>query len=109
MNLIPGRLSGNELVIAGHPMRLAADYGAERDVLVGVQPSRIDVGAEGIPAQVDLTEQLGDSVIVDLQLGATRVRAKLPERTRLAEGLQVHVRFDAADVHLFDPQTHRRI
>jgi ABC-type sugar transport system ATPase subunit len=48
-------------------------------------------------------------VIVDLQLGATRVRAKLPERTRLAEGAQVNVRFDAADVHLFDPETHQRI
>jgi ABC-type sugar transport system ATPase subunit len=109
MNLIPARLRGNEVVIADHRMRLDADYGRERDVLVGVQPSRIEVGAEGIPAQVDLTEQLGDSVIVDLQLGATRVRAKLPERTRLAEGAQVHVRFDAADVHLFDPETHQRI
>ena len=109
MNLIPGRLSGNEVIIAEHRMRLDADYGRERDVLVGVQPSRIELGADGFPAQVDLTEQLGDSVIVDLQLGATRVRAKLPERTRLAEGAQVHVRFGAADVHLFDPETHRRI
>jgi multiple sugar transport system ATP-binding protein len=67
------------------------------------------VGAEGIAAHVDLTEQLGDSVIVDLQLGATRVRAKLPERSRLAEGARVHVRFDAADMHLFDPETHRRL
>ncbi|HSU42765.1 MAG TPA: ABC transporter ATP-binding protein [Casimicrobiaceae bacterium] len=109
MNLIPGRVSGNEVVIADHRMRLDGDYGTGRDVLVGVQPSRIDVGAEGIAAYVDLTEHLGDSVIVDLQLGATRVRAKLPERTRLAEGAQVHVRFDAADVHLFDPETHRRL
>jgi ABC-type sugar transport system ATPase subunit len=109
MNLMPGRLSGHDVVIADHRMRLDADYGAERDVLVGVQPSRIEVGAEGIAAHVDLTEQLGDSVIVDLQLGATRVRAKLPERSRLAEGARVHVRFDAADMHLFDPETHRRL
>jgi ABC-type sugar transport system ATPase subunit len=109
MNLCPGRMSVNEVIIAGHRMRLDADFGRDRVVLVGVQPSRFELGAEGFPAQVDLTEQLGDSVIVDLQLGATRVRAKLPERTRLAEGAQVHVRFGAADVHLFDPETHQRI
>ncbi len=109
MNLIPARLAGREAAIEGHRLQLESDYGAEREVLLGVQPSRIDIGAEGIPAQVDLVEHLGDSVIVDLALGATRVRAKLPERTRLAEGANVHLRFDASDVHLFDPQTRQRI
>ena len=109
MNLIPARLSGREVAIDDHRLQLESDYGAARDVLLGVQPSRIDVGPEGIPAQVDLVEHLGDSVIVDLALGVTRVRAKLPERTRLSEGDNVHLRFDASDVHLFDPKTRQRI
>ena len=109
MNLIPARLAGREVAIDGHRLQLEIDYGVEREVLLGVQPSRIDVGADGIPAQVDLVEHLGDSVIVDLELGTTRVRAKLPERTRLSEGANVHLRFDASDVHLFDPQTGQRV
>ena len=109
MNLLPARLAGRDVVIEGHRVSLAVDHGRERDVLVGVQPSRIEIGANGIPAQVDLLEQLGDSVIVDLMLGSSRVRAKLPERTRLAEGAHVHLRFDPADVHLFDPATRKRI
>jgi len=109
MNLLPARLEGRDVVIEGHRISLAVDHGSERDVLVGVQPSRIEVGGDGIRAQVDLLEQLGDSVIVDLTLGASRVRAKLPERTRLAEGASVRVRFDPADVHLFDPATRKRI
>ena len=109
MNLLQARLAGREVVIEGHRVSLGVDHGSERDVLVGVQPSRIEIGADGIPAQVDLLEQLGDSVIVDLTLGASRVRAKLPERTRLAEGAHVHFRFDPADVHLFDPATRKRI
>ena len=109
MNLIPARLAGREVAIDSHRLSLPVDHGPERDVLLGVQPSRIDVGDGGVPAQVDLVEHLGDSVIVDLALGSTRVRAKLPERARLAEGTRVHLRFDAADVHLFDPVTRRRI
>ena len=109
MNLLPARLEGRDVVIEGQRISLAVDHGSERDVLVGVQPSRIEVGGDGIRAQVDLLEQLGDSVIVDLTLGASRVRAKLPERTRLAEGASVRVRFDPADVHLFDPATRKRI
>jgi ABC-type sugar transport system ATPase subunit len=109
MNLLPARLAGRDVVIEGHRVSLAVDHGRERDVLLGVQPSRIEIGSDGIPAQVDLLEQLGDSVIVDLALGSTRVRAKLPERTRLAEGAGVHLRFDPADVHLFDPATRKRI
>jgi ABC-type sugar transport system ATPase subunit len=109
MNLIPAIVNGGEALIDGHRLALAGDYGRQRPVLLGVQPSRIHVADEGIPALVELTEQLGDSVIVDLQLAATRVRAKLPEATRLAEGTRVHLRFDPADVHLFDPDTRKRI
>ncbi|HSC22488.1 MAG TPA: ABC transporter ATP-binding protein [Casimicrobiaceae bacterium] len=109
MNLLPARLAGHDAVIEGHRVPLASDHGSERDVLLGVQPSRIEIATDGLPAQVDLVEQLGDSVIVDLALGATRVRAKLPERTRLAEGARVHLRFDPADVHLFDPATGMRM
>ena len=108
MNLIPARLAGRDVTIDGHRLSLPFDYGRQGDVLLGVQPSRIDIGVDGIPAQVDLVEHLGDSVIVDLALGSTRVRAKLPERTRLAEGANVHMRFDPADVHLFDPATRQR-
>jgi ABC-type sugar transport system ATPase subunit len=109
MNLIPGSVAGDELRVNGYALRLPAGYGQERRVVAGVRPSAISLGREGLPAQVYLTEQLGDSVIVDLDIGGTMVRAKLAQRTRLEEGVQVNLRFEPEDVHLFDAATRKRI
>ena len=109
MNLIPASVAENELRVNGHALRLPASYGSERRVVVGVRPTAIRLDGEGMPAQVYLTEQLGDSVIVDLDLGGTMVRAKLAQKIRLAEGARVNLRFEPADVHLFDAETRKRI
>jgi ABC-type sugar transport system ATPase subunit len=74
-----------------------------------LRPSALRLDGAGVPARVYLTEQLGDSVIVDLHLGDTLVRARLPEKTRLAEGAEVRLGFDAADVHLFDRDSGARL
>jgi ABC-type sugar transport system ATPase subunit len=110
MNLLPGVLCGRALRVGQHAVALARDYGStERPVMLGVRPGAFRIDGAGIPAQVDLTEQLGDSVIADLRVADTLIRVRLPERTRLAEGTQVRVTFDAEDAHLFDPETHARL
>ena len=109
MNLIPGSVAGSELRMNGHALRLPATYGEERRVVAGIRPGAIRLDGEGLPAQVYLTEQLGDAVIVDLDIGGTMVRAKLAQRTRLAEGARVNLRFEPEDVHLFDAATRKRI
>jgi ABC-type sugar transport system ATPase subunit len=110
MNLLPGVLRGRTLRIGQHVVALAQDYGStERPVMLGVRPAALRIDGAGIPAQVDLTEQLGDSVIADLRVSDTLIRVRLPERTRLAEGTQVQIAFNAEDAHLFDLETHARL
>ncbi len=109
MNLIPARVRGASLVIAdGHALKLPQDYG-ERPVVLGLRPTALRLGGPGVPARVYLTEQLGDGVLIDLHVGDTMVRARLSEKTRLAEGAEVGLAFDPADVHLFDRESGRRL
>jgi multiple sugar transport system ATP-binding protein len=109
MNLIPARVAGVDLRVGEHAVPLARDFGREREVMLGLRPTAVRLDGAGIPARVDLTEQLGDSVIVDLHVGETMIRARLPEKTRVAEGSQVRLAFDPADVHLFDPESRLRL
>ena len=110
MNLLPGTISGRDLKIGTHAVALHENYGStERRVMVGVRPGAFRIDRAGIPAQVDLTEQLGDSVIADLRVAETLIRVRMPEKTRMPEGAQVRIAFDSEDVHLFDPETRMRL
>jgi ABC-type sugar transport system ATPase subunit len=108
MNFFPAQLHGRSASIAGHSIPLQTDYG-QRDAVLGVRPGAIRIAESGITARVELVEQLGESAIVDLQAGATAVRARIDSRVRLREGDAVHLAFDGEDVHLFDAQSHQRL
>ncbi|MFN0160975.1 MAG: ABC transporter ATP-binding protein [Burkholderiales bacterium] len=103
MNVLPARLAGGSIVIG--EARIAAPRLAslgEKDIMLGVRPSEVEIGADGVAATVTLCELLGDDVIVDLDVGGLLVRAKVPGRTRVAEGERVNARFDPDRLHLFE-------
>ncbi len=109
MNLIPARCSGGTVTIAGHRLETNLKENGERDVVVGIRPGAIRIVADGIPATVELVEDLGDTAILDLNCGGTFIRARVnggdvpPEGTRLSIGAR------ANDIHLFDKVTRRRL
>ncbi len=110
MNVLPARVAGGRAAIGTtsfHAPALAAL--GERDVTLGVRPSDVALGADGMPATVTLCELLGDDVIVDLDLGGQPLRAKVPGRSRRAEGERVQVRIDPARLHVFDRASGARI
>jgi multiple sugar transport system ATP-binding protein len=109
MNLLPATVAGRRLELGAHAVELERDYGPARAVLLGLRPSALRLDGDGVPARVYLTEQLGESVIVDLHLGDNLVRARLPEKTRLAEGAEVRLGFDASEAHLFDAASGARL
>jgi ABC-type sugar transport system ATPase subunit len=80
-----------------------------QDALLGIRPSDVLLGAEGMPATVTLCEVLGEEVIVDLDLGGRLLRAKSPGRRRIAEGERLHVRLEADRLHVFDRASGKRI
>jgi ABC-type sugar transport system ATPase subunit len=110
MNVLPATLSGGRALLgdASFEAPRLASLG-EREVVLGIRPSEIALGAAGLPAVVTLCEVLGEEVILDLEVGGLMLRAKSAERRRVAEGERIHVRIDPAKLHVFDRASGRRL
>jgi ABC-type sugar transport system ATPase subunit len=110
MNLLPAQVEGGAIIIAGHKMA-AAEYGAAlpREVVVGIRPSHIRLAQDGLPARLLLSENLGESMLLNVDAAGAIVKLRLGEVCHIATGAALRLAFDSAHIHLFDPQSHRRI
>jgi multiple sugar transport system ATP-binding protein len=136
MNLLRGRLELIDgrvhVVLGGQHLVLPDDVLAARpilagwvdeDVVVGIRPESLCVGAGGLALQVVLVEALGSDVLVHLATDAPRVTvsdafdgeddaglearitARLPPDTPVAVGDLLRVAVDMQRIHVFDPET----
>jgi ABC-type sugar transport system ATPase subunit len=108
MNLLAGRLENGSPVVAGHtlPLKLANVSG---DVTVGIRPSAIKLGTEGIPATVELIENLGDTAIADLKFEGGTARARIAHAEVHKEDEAVCMSVETKDIHIFDPASGERL
>jgi multiple sugar transport system ATP-binding protein len=108
MNLVPARLREGTAEIEGAVLTLPSlkGYGT-REVVLGVRPSGVRIGGEGLPATVMMTEALGEVSYADLAVGELLVRAKVSERP--AERAQVRIQLDPEVLHVFDRQSGLRL
>lgn len=110
MNLLPARFEDGAVSIAGERIALARDIArAPGEVVVGIRPSHIRLADSGIPARVVLSENLGESMLINAETDGTPIKVRLPEVRRIEDGESVRLAFDPASIHLFDPETKRRI
>jgi ABC-type sugar transport system ATPase subunit len=109
MNLIPARYKDGGVEIAGHRLETALRNGGERDVVVGIRPGAVRIGAKGIPAIVELIEDLGDTAILDLNCAGTLIRARVSDGDVPREGAALSILARPNDIHLFDKITRRRL
>ena len=110
MNLLPAWFADGAVEIAGE--RVALPRRIERapgEVVAGIRPSHIRVSETGTPARVVLSENLGESMLVNAEIEGAPVKVRLPEVRRIEDGETVPLAFDPDHIHLFDPQTKRRI
>ncbi len=108
MNLLAAKLSPDAIEVAGHRLPLPPGLPAGQPaVTLGIRPGDIGFGATGLPATVELSELLGDSVIVDLRLGTAAIKARSYQMWRFAEGETVHLQIDPAKLHFFGPAGQR--
>jgi ABC-type sugar transport system ATPase subunit len=109
MNLIPARYENGNVTIAGHALKTASTDAGRRDVVVGLRPGAVRLAESGIPARVDLIEDLGDTAVLDLDCAGARVRSRVSHDDLPAEGTSVFITARPQDIHLFDPETRKRL
>ena len=109
MNLIPARYRDGSVEIAGRRLETSLKKSGERDVVVGIRPGAIRVAAGGIPATVELVEDLGDTAILDLDCSGVSIRARVSDDDVPREGTVLSISARPQDIHLFDKTTRRRL
>jgi multiple sugar transport system ATP-binding protein len=110
MNLVPAHIDGRTLTIVGHS--IALDWTpdcAPGSVTVGIRPSHLRVDSSGIPARLYLSENLGESRLLNLKLGEVLVKMRVAESVRIGDGETVPIAFDSGSIHLFDSHTGLRV
>ena len=111
MNLLPAQWQAAQVTVAGAtlPVNARSSSTAARPVTLGVRPGELRLGSSGIPARVELVEDLGDSTIVNLTVGEHRVKLKSTQAQHRREGEQVCLSFAPEAAHLFDSKTGARL
>ncbi|MCB1805447.1 MAG: sn-glycerol-3-phosphate ABC transporter ATP-binding protein UgpC, partial [Candidatus Competibacteraceae bacterium] len=110
MNLLPARLDGRVLTVEGRSIDLPkAPQRAAGPVTIGIRPSQLRIDPDGIPAQLYLSENLGESRLLNLYLGEHLIKLRTTEAGTFSDGDSVPIFFDTASIHLFDAETGQRI
>jgi multiple sugar transport system ATP-binding protein len=112
MNFIPGviRRSGNVLHVEtaqGSPLPLP-DRAAGLDgdeVLYGIRPEHLSLGADGMPMRVSVVEPTGAETLVFGDIDGTNVCAVFNERHAFRAGEIIKVSPALSSVHLFNRKT----
>jgi ABC-type sugar transport system ATPase subunit len=109
MNLIPARYAEGFVAIGGYRLKTTTMLDAEREVVAGIRPSAVRITPDGIPATVELVENLGDAAVLDLSLAGHPIRARIGEGRIPAEGETIRVGARPEDIHLFDADSRKRL
>jgi len=88
-----------------------------RELILGLRPENLHdpeftppgVTAGRIPAEVDVTELMGNEVILYLLTGGKQFIARVDPRTRARVGNKIEIIADMARFHIFDKQTEQAI
>jgi multiple sugar transport system ATP-binding protein len=114
MNMLKGTFVGGErpqVDVEGVRIDVGPGHGVEqgRPVLLGIRPEHLDLSDEGFPARVSVVEPTGSETMVFLRFGEHDLVALFRQRHHFSPGEDIHLKPRADQVHLFDPETGRRI
>jgi ABC-type sugar transport system ATPase subunit len=114
MNLVPGEVVSEGAVTfhaRGNAFSLVLDSARRvaggRPVVLGVRPEHVrlaDTG-DGIPCRIELTEPLGNELLLHVRVGDHPLTARLPAGPPPAAGSMVRVTLDRSRVHFFDQES----
>jgi multiple sugar transport system ATP-binding protein len=89
------------------PVPAAARNLGWKEIVVGVRPESLELAAEGIPAEVQVVEEVGADAFVfctaELDGVETKLVARAGAKRAPDRGARVSLRPVADEAHLFDP------
>ena len=112
MNFIKGTIAGGALRAEdGSQWPLPTNGAALREgpAVYGVRPEHLVIDSAGVPATVQVVEPTGSETQVIMRVGNTSVVGAFRERIAARPGEMLAVRPDTQLVHLFDPESGRRL
>ena len=102
MNLLEGEVRDGRVRVAGVDLPGQRVQGPDGRVTLGVRPAALRIASAGLPARVDLIEDLGDTAIVDLDVAGRLVKMRTDQMPSVREGDVVRLTFAPGALHLFD-------
>jgi multiple sugar transport system ATP-binding protein len=115
MNLVTVPLENGAATLGGIELALPPEVAANgrAEILVGLRPESLELAAEGVPAQVEVVEEVGADAYVfcvsELATGSTKLVARTEARRVPAQGERVTLRPRSEEAQLFDPETGVRL
>ena len=115
MNFLGARVASEngKIVLIGKGFRLVLSKETvgemPSEVIVGIRPEDLDgpvpEGENTMTMRVEVTEPLGNELLVYADCGGERVVANLDPHRQVAEGATISLKVNVDTLHLFDPQT----
>src|SRR3954454_8157623 len=107
MNLCTVPCANGSVSLGGVEVPVRVEHGAE--VVVGLRPESLELAPDGIPAEVEVVEEIGaDSyVFADSEIG--RLVARCETRHAPKRGERIALRPKPDEAHLFEPATGERL
>ncbi len=120
MNLCPVQLGTNGAIALGaasvaidDALAGAACSNGRGDIVLGLRPESLEVGQDGVPARVEIVEELGADAFVFCVAEIDGEELKLVARTKARDvprrGDRVALNPRPNEAHLFDPATGERL
>jgi len=116
MNLCTVRLGSNGIASLGGvevPLPRGAAANGRTSLVIGVRPESLEVGTDGIPAKVEVVEDIGADAYVfcstELEGATARLVARTEVRHAPKQGERVSLRPRAEEAHVFDPESGERL
>ncbi|KQT47162.1 glycerol-3-phosphate ABC transporter ATP-binding protein [Devosia sp. Leaf420] len=112
INLFDARYEGgSEVQVGGEALPIGAplDIAPGTDVVYGVRPQQIAVGAVGVPVTVQIVEPTGDAQEVLARLGEKDISVVVRDHALLSPGEQINLVIDPTRIFIFDKATGLRL
>jgi multiple sugar transport system ATP-binding protein len=109
MNVAEATLHSGRIELGGTPVGEIVSGRADGPVLLGVRPENILLAPDGHPAEVQVVEPTGPETFVFLKVFGQELVVTLRDETIPAPGDVLNILFQPGKLHVFDPETGKRV